>query len=127
MARRQRSRWALLYDGEEGGPLQGTAPSLRGVGRRAAPSRAPPRACEGWGGGGPFSAGLEGLERRVVGVALRAVGVEEVRLRLVLRVLAGPPLDQVGVGDGGAAHRDGLGVRGLDQTHRLVARGDRAE
>ena len=35
-------------------------------------------------------------ERRVVGVALGARRVEQVRLRLVLRVLAGPPLDQVG-------------------------------
>ena len=66
---------ALERAGSTGGPLQGTAPSLRGVGRRVAPvqgpaassrgvggtgqapSGAPPRACEGWGGGGGPRAG----------------------------------------------------------------------
>src|SRR3954452_18840473 len=59
-------------------------------------------------------------ERGVVDVPHRAGGVERRRVGLVLRVLAGPALDEVRVGDDGATHSHGLGVRIVDQLHGLL-------
>src|SRR5688500_17041046 len=47
--------WATAPPPPSGAAGQGNAASSAAMTRSSAPSGAPPRACEGWGGGGPLS------------------------------------------------------------------------
>src|SRR4051812_15293009 len=99
-------------------------PTTGGTG--PADAREPGKGLGAAGGGGPrrprssrSSAASSGAEARVVRVALRAGRVEQLGPRRVLRGLAAPALDEVGVRDHRAADRHGVGVGALDQRDRL--------